>query len=225
MKYEGQENEKHLTGRANISLYQADCMEMLKQMPDNYYELAIVDPPYGIDVNMENLGRRKTEKRKYESKGWDKSAPLPDYFDELRRVSKNQIIWGSNHFIDSFPFMCNSSCWIVWNKMITGNVPFSKAELAWTSFKTSLNMVNIPVQSVGDKRIHPTQKPVKLYKWLLQNYAKEGDKILDTHLGSMSIALACWDLKFDLDGFELDGDYFKAGVARLEEHTSQGQLF
>jgi site-specific DNA-methyltransferase (adenine-specific) len=210
--------------RSTINLHLGDSLEAMKLMEDNAYDLAIVDPPYGIGVNMENLGRRKGEVKKYTAKDWDSSAPKKEYFEQLKRVSKNQIIWGANHFIENIP-NANSSCWIVWNKMMTGDVPFSKAEIALTSFNTSLNMVNISVQSVGDKRIHPTQKPVKLYEWLLTNYAKEGDKILDTHGGSMSIAIACHNLKFDLDLWELDEDYYNAGVKRFEQHKKQLQLF
>jgi len=203
-------------------------------MEDNAFELAIVDPPYGIGENGDrNASRGKLAVAKdYKSfAGGDISAPDPDYFDELKRVSKNQIIWGANHFIDNLPFNCSSPCWVIWDKE-TGASDFADAEMAWTSFKTAVRMFKFRWSGMlqGDMknkehRIHPTQKPVALYKWLLNNYAKEGDRILDTHLGSGSIALACWDLGFDLTGYELDEDYFKAASERLDKHTAQGQLF
>ena len=144
--------------------------------------------------------------------------------------SKNQIMWGANHYIDNLPFMCSSPCWLVWNKLNSGD--FADCELAWTSFKTAVRKFDFRWNGMlqGDMknkehRIHPTQKPVALYKWLLSNYAKEGDTILDTHLGSGSIAIACHDLKFDLTGYELDEDYYKAACERLKAHQAQGQLF
>jgi len=220
--------------RSNIEINHGDCMEALREMPDNAFELAIVDPPYGIGENGDrnaSRGKLATSKSYKAFAGGDVSAPAPDYFDELWRVSKNQIIWGANHFIDNLPFNCSSPCWVVWDKD-NGKTDFADAELAWTSFKTAVRIYKFQWQGMlqGDMknkehRIHPTQKPVALYKWLLQNYAKEGDRILDTHIGSGSIAIACWDAKFDLVGYELDEDYHKAATARLKEHQSQGQLF
>jgi len=205
-------------------------MEAMRKMPDNAYDLAIIDCPYGIKEGSEKIKSRHHSQKKYKVSDWDNSAPDEEYFNELFRVSKNQIIWGANHFISRIPI--DSSCWVVWDKD-TGNCDFADAELAWTSFKTAVRVFKFTwngfrqgyVNKEKQIRIHPTQKPVKLYEWLLTNYAKEGDKILDTHLGSMSIAIACHNLKFDLDGWELDEDYYKAGVERFEKHKRQLQLF
>jgi site-specific DNA-methyltransferase (adenine-specific) len=201
-------------------------------MDDNAYDLAIIDCPYGIgESGSTNHTRGKMAKSKnYKSfAGGDVQAPSIDYFNELIRVSKNQIIWGANHFISRIPF--DSSCWIVWDK-VNGETDFADCELAWTSFKTAVRKFEFRWQGMlqqdmknKETRIHPTQKPVKLYEWLLTNYAKEGDKILDTHGGSCSIALACHNLKFDLDLWELDEDYHAAGVKRFEQHKKQLQLF
>tara|TARA_R110001599_G_scaffold84737_3_gene228006 strand:+ start:533 stop:1183 length:651 start_codon:yes stop_codon:yes gene_type:complete len=206
-----------------ITLTNEDNMSLMARYPDNYFDLAIVDPPYGIAVNM-NMGVRKGEKRKHKSKGWDNEAPNKEYFKELFRVSKNQIIWGANNFIEN---LSSSSGWIYWDKKITGDVEFSSGELAYTSFNKSLKSVTIPIQQLylKEKRIHPTQKPVKLYEWLLMNYAKEGDKILDTHLGSGSIAIAAHNLKYELVGCELDTEYYQAAVKRLKNHVSQLTIF
>jgi len=205
----------------------------MARYPDNYFDLAIVDPPYGIGENgSTNKSRGKLAKAKnYKSfAGGDVSSPDLEYFSELKRVSKNVIIWGANHFIEKIPF-ANSSCWVVWDK-VNGATDFADSELAYTSFKTAVRNFRFQWQGMlqGDMknkeiRIHPTQKPVKLYEWLLMNYAKEGDKILDTHLGSGSIALACHNLKFDLTACELDEDYYKAATKRIEEHTKQLRIF
>ena len=165
----------------------------------------------------------------YGAKDWDSKAPNKQYFEELKRVSKKQIIWGANHFIENIP-NANSSCWIVWDKDNTGN--FADSELAYTSFKTAVrnfkwrwngmlqqNMKN------KQKRIHPTEKPIQLYEWLLMNYAKENDKILDTHLGSGSLAIACHNLGFELTACELDSEYYKSSIKRIKEHISQQRLF
>jgi site-specific DNA-methyltransferase (adenine-specific) len=216
--------------RSTINIHHGDCLEAMRKMPDNAYQLAIVDVPYGIGEGSEKIKSRHHSQNKYKVSDWDKSAPTQEYFTELMRVSKNQIIWGANHFISSIPF--DSSCWIVWDKD-TGECDFADAELAWTSFKTAVRMFKFTwngfrqgyIHSEKQIRIHPTEKPVKLYEWLLTNYAKEGDKILDTHGGSMSIALACHNLKFDLDLWELDPDYYAAGVKRFEQDKKQIQLF
>lgn len=209
-------------------------MEYMRGLPDKCFQLAIVDPPYGIGENgQRNVSRGKLAIAKdYKPfAGGDVSSPEPAYFDEIRRVSKNQIIWGCNHFIDSLPFNCSSPCWIVWDKD-NGESDFADCELAWTSFKTAVRRFKFTWHGMiqqdmknKEQRIHPTQKPVALYKWLLKNYAKEGDRILDTHLGSGSIAIACHDMKFDLVGCELDADYYKAACNRLKNHQAQGQLF
>ena len=205
-------------------------MELMARYPDKYFDLAIVDPPYGIDVTNQSQGKGGgvAKKIEYKKTDWDKYAPNNDYFEELIRVSKNQIIWGANHFISRIPF--DSSCWIVWDKD-NGETDFADCELAWTSFKTAVRMLKwkwagMLQQNMKNKeqRIHPTQKPVSLYKWLLKNYANEGDKILDTHLGSGSIAIACHDLGFDLTACELDTDYYNAAIKRLTDHQKQLKL-
>ena len=208
-----------------------DNMELMSRYEDNYFDLAIVDPPYGIGEDGGTNGTRaKIAKSKvYVSKGWDKEPPSVDYFNELKRVSKNQIIWGANHFIDRVPY--GSSCWVVWNKD-NGATDFADCELAYTSFKTAVRMFTWKWQGMLQQdmknkeiRIHPTQKPVKLYEWLLMNYAKEGDKILDTHLGSGSIAIACHNLEYDLTACELDKEYYNAAIKRLKQHQQQLTMF
>jgi site-specific DNA-methyltransferase (adenine-specific) len=205
-------------------LYNMDCMDLMAQFPDKYFELAIVDPPYGIGMDGGKIGNAKN----YTKKDWDISPPDEVYFRELVRVSKNQVIWGANHFISKIPF--DSSCWLVWDKDNTGN--FADCELAWTSFKTAVReftfLWNGMLQgNMKDKelRIHPTQKPVALYRWLLKNYAKQGDKILDTHVGSASSLIACHEMGFDFIGCELDKDYFDKATERLEAFRAQTTLF
>jgi site-specific DNA-methyltransferase (adenine-specific) len=220
---------------SKINLYNSDCLEAIRGMSDKAYELAIVDPPYGIGCDGQkfsqhtNKGASKGARKEHDFKGWD-IIPERKYFDELFRVSKNQIIWGANYFIH---FLRPSSCFIIWDKMqvFTG----ADFELAYTSFPTpckSFRMSRIEAYGLGgDSRypnrdkIHPTQKPIKLYQWLLKNYAKPGDTILDTHGGSMSIAIACDIMGYDLDLYEIDADYFEAGKKRLERHQAQGVLF
>jgi len=210
-----------------IELYNMDCMEAMKQMKDNEFDLAIVDPPYGIDVANMNLGKGGgvAKSSNHKKKNWDKNIPSKDYFNELKRVSKNQIIWGGNYF--DLP---KTKGWIIWKKMDIKN-DFNPLEMAWTS---NIKMgffdflwCGMWQQNMKNKetRVHPTQKPVKLYEWLLTNYAKEGDKILDTHLGSGSIAIACHNLKFDLTGYELDAEYYEAATKRLKQHQAQQRLF
>ena len=198
-----------------------DCMEGMKNTPDKYYDLAVVDPPYGININT-NMGRRRGDKKSNYHKfaGEDKSIPSKDYFDELFRVSKNQIIWGGNYMTE---YLKPSSCWILWDKLFSEDVTFAQYEMAWTSFGTSAKKFTKHPSQQG--RIHPTQKPVQLYKWLLQNYAKEGDTILDTHFGSLSIGIACHDMKFDLTAIELDKDYYEQAKERLINHQRQLTLF
>lgn len=204
-----------------------DCLVGMFGTPDKYYDLAIVDVNYGIGVNKMQLGNghRKVHRG---SLDWDSDSPKPVYFTELMRVSKNQIIWGANHFISKIPF--DSSCWIVWDKG-TGDNDFADCELAWTSFTSTVrkffkSWVGANAKERDDwDRIHPTQKPVALYKWLLKNYAKEGDKILDSHLGSGSSRIAAFDMGYEFYGYELDKDYFDASVKRFEQHKSQLKLF
>ena len=202
------------------NLYNMDCMEAMKEMPDNYFELAIVDPPYGLGDAVVNSGGR-FKKYKNKNGNWDNKPPNEKYFKELIRVSKNQIIWGGNYFIDKLK---PTKCFLIWDKERPQGVSFASSELAWTSFDRVVKTFYMRPQGQKD-RFHPTQKPIKLYKWLLANYAKEGDKILDTHVGSASSLIACHDLGFDYMGFELDKDYYKAAKERLEKHTAQMNLF
>jgi len=208
--------------RSTINLHLGDSLEAMRGMEDNAYELAIVDVPYGIGVNV-SMGRRKGDKKSSYHKfaGEDKEAPSADYFEQLFRVSKNQIVWGANHFISKMPI--DSSCWLMWDKGFSEDVTFAQFELAWTSFKTTCKKFD--KHPANPNRIHPTEKPVKLYEWLLTNYAKEGDKILDTHSGSLSIGIACAELGFDLDAYELDSDYFESAHKRLVQHASQLNAF
>ena len=212
-----------------IDLRHVDCMNYLAMCEDNSFELAIVDPPYGIgESGATNHTRGKLAKAKnYKSfAGDDQSAPNETYFRELERVSKNQIMWGANHYRAR-----ESSAWIVWDKL-NGENDFADAELAYTSFQTAVRVFRFRWAGMlqGDmknkeERIHPTQKPVKLYEWLLMNYAKEGDRIIDTHLGSGSIAIACHNLGFDLVGCELDEDYYNAACERFDKHKRQLRMF
>lgn len=205
-----------------------DCMAGMAEYPDKYFDLAIVDPPYGIgESGDKNHSRCKlaTSKNYKPFAGNDIEPPNKAYFKELFRVSKNQIIFGANHFIDLMPY--RSSCWVVWDKD-NGNNDFADCELAWTSFKTAVRKFEFRWHGMlqGDMknkehRIHSTQKPVALYKWLLTNYAKPGDLILDTHVGSASSLIACHDLGFDAVGFELDPDYYNESKDRLERHMRQ----
>lgn len=211
-----------------------DCMEAMKRYPDKWFELAVVDVPYGIGAGKYSRGGTKhgnsaAKCKVYGLKDWDNNAPEKEYFSELLRISKNQIIWGANHFISRIPF--DSSCWIVWDKE-NGNNGYADCELAWTSFESAVRKYTFKWHGMlqqdmknKESRIHPTQKPIALYKWLLTNYAKQGDKILDTHLGSGSSRIAAYDLGFDFTGFELDKDYFAAQEKRFQNHIAQGQLF
>lgn len=203
-------------------------MELMARYPDNHFDLAIVDPPYGINIVSEF--KKTTESSSSMMKGmngisggeWDNEIPSKEYFQELKRVSKNQIIWGGNYFLD---FLNATRCFVSWDKM-NGTNNMADFELAWTSFDKSCRRFSMHHFSTGyGKKIHPTQKPIKLYEWLLMNYAKEGDKILDTHLGSGSIAIACHNLGFDLTACELDTEYYNAAMKRLEQHQQQIRIF
>jgi len=197
-------------------IYNQDCMEAMKEMSDNQFDLAIVDPPYGIGY--ENGGQYFN---KMQGKNWDKAVPDKKYFSELFRVSKNQIIWGGNYF-----HLKPTRCVLAWTKTREiQNRTFSEWEMAWTSFQTVARYYNLKPFQRGGTRIHPTQKPAELYEWLLMNYAKEGDTILDTHLGSGSIAIACHNLGFELTGYEIDKEYFEAANKRIEQHKQQGRLW
>lgn len=195
--------------------YNMDCMEAMREMPDKAFELAIVDPPYGIGI--ETSG---THFKQFKTKGWDNSIPSEEYFKELFRVSQNQVIWGGNYF-SLMP--CRG--FIFWDK--TPMPPsFAAGEYAWTSFNCNAKKWNGKTgnETSVQFRIHPTQKPVALYQWLLKNYAKPGDKILDTHLGSGSSRIAAYNLGFDFVGYEIDPDYFKAQEERFKKHTAQTRL-
>lgn len=216
------ENHKGVMRSGKIALYNMDCMELLRQTPDKYYSLCVVDPPYGIDAANMQMGKGKDKQWK-KGKDWDLSVPTPEYFAELSRVSARQIIWGGNYF--DLPA---TGGWIFWDKERGKDVSFADGELAWTSF---LNVIKkAPIRFDGFigadiVRIHPTQKPVKLYQWLLSNYAKPGDRILDTHLGSASSAIAAHYAGFDFVGIELDPDYYQAAVRRFDLETRQEALF
>ncbi len=205
-----------------IELLNIDCMEYMRTLPDKAFDLAIVDPPYGIDAANMQMGKGK-DKQWCKGKQWDKQTPNGLYFDELKRVSERQIIWGGNYF--DLPI---TGGWIFWDKERGKDVSFADGELAWTNF---LNVIKkAPIRFDGFigadvVRIHPTQKPVKLYEWLLANYAKQGDKILDTHLGSGSSAIAAHYGGFDFVGCELDTDYFNAASKRFEQATAQMAMF
>jgi site-specific DNA-methyltransferase (adenine-specific) len=186
--------------------------------------LAIVDPPYGIDAANMTMGKGSAnDKGIHKPKNWDKDIPNKEYFNELKRISKNQIIWGGNYFLD---FLGNTRCCLIWDKL-DYNSDFASFELAWTSFNKNCKTFQRARSSEGDSigKIHPTQKPVKLYEWLLTNYAKQGDKILDTHLGSMSSVIACLNLGFKITGCELDSDYFDSGIERVKKSQQQQRLF
>ena len=217
-------NEMNITD--NIEITNEDNMLLMKRYPDNHFDLAIVDPPYGIGANKMTLGNGK--KKIYRGlSDWDNKTPEQEYFNELERVSKIRVIWGANNMTNYIPPI---SSWIYWDKG-TGLNDFSDGELAFCSKGGALRSVKISWVGANAKdglykeRIHPTQKPVKLYEWLLMNYATEGDKILDTHLGSGSIALACHNLGFDLTACELDKEYFDASIKRIKNHVAQIRMF
>ena len=222
---------KHLLPAVPSSeVYLEDCVKALKRFTDKHFDLAIVDPPYGINVaKTGKVGGNNAGKTKdYGAKEWDKQPPNDEYFRQLFRVSKNQIVWGANHFISKMPF--DSSCWLVWDKDNSGN--FADCELAWTSFDTAVRKFQwrwngMLQQNMKDKeeRIHPTQKPVALYDWILQNYAERGDLILDTHLGSGSSRIAADKGGFNFVGFEIDADYYEKSKKRFNDFKSQLRLF
>lgn len=218
-------------------VFNRDCMAAMREMPDKAFDLAIVDPPYGIQMDARGFNSRKPSERsrhtgvaQWTVNDWD-NEPMPiGYFVELRRVSRNCIIWGANHFIERIG-NANSSAWLVWYKNGQSQGPAAAdCELAWTTFQTGVRYFRYDWSgfgyiNAGEGKIHPTQKPVALYKWLLQNYAKPGQTILDTHLGSGSSRIAAYDLGFDFTGYELDTDYFNAQEERFQRHVAQGNLF
>ena len=199
-----------------LTITNEDNMSLMARYPDNYFDLAIVDPPYGIDINKSGrLGH-------YGGKGkkWDSNIPEETYFKELFRISKNQIIWGGNYF-----YLPPTRCFLIWDKQQPENVSFASCEFAWTSFNQSAKTFYKRPQNADIERIHPTQKPVALYKWILDKYAKPNDKILDTHLGSGSVAIACHDYGFELTACELDKEYYDKAIQRIKNHTNQQKLF
>lgn len=208
----------------DATLYLADCMDYLRTCADASFDLAIVDPPYGISIgeNKGGMGRRKGDKKAdYDMGDWDSTPPPIEYFNEIRRVSKNQIIWGANHFIDMIPY--RSPCWIVWDKLFSNDVSFAAVELAWTSLGSTAKKFSLsPLQ---DDRIHPTQKPVKLYEWLLATYVKPGQTVLDTHLGSGSHAIATNRVGIKLTACEVNAGYFAKACDRIRLDLQQVSLF
>jgi len=203
-----------------IEILNTDCMAYMATLPDKAFDLCIVDPPYGIGAAKE---KPHNGWKDWGIKEWDNQSPSIEYFNEVIRISNNQVIWGANHFISKMPF--DSSCWIIWDK---GQRDFSLAdgEMAWTSFSSAMRIFTYSRgKALQENKIHPTQKPVQLYKWLLKNYAKEGDRILDTHLGSGSSAIAAFDGGFDFVGCEIDADYYIAARQRFEYHRMQMKLF
>lgn len=213
-------------------LYNVDCMIGMKEFPNKFFDIAIVDPPYGIGENGTSNHTRSclAVSKDYESfYGGDTKPPNKEYFDELFRVSKNQIIFGANHFISMIPY--DSSCWIVWDKD-NGENDFADCELAWTSFKTAVRRYRFRWQgmlqgNMKDKeiRIHPTQKPISLYQWILNKYAKKGDKILDTHVGSASSLIACHRAGLEAWGFEIDEKYYQKAKERMKSEKNQVSIF
>ena len=206
-----------------MTITNEDNMQLMARYEDNHFDLAIVDPPYGIkrDGQEETFTKNRKHKRKHhKQKQWDTAKPNQNYFDELKRVSKNQIIWGANYFVKYLNE--GTMGWVFWFKG-QNDLTMSDGEIAYTSFQRATRQININRGFIAKNggSIHPTQKPVKLYEWLLMNYAKHGDKILDTHLGSGSIAIACHNLGYDLTACELDKEYYEASLKRLKQHTAQ----
>jgi len=209
-----------------ITITNEDNMELMSRYPDKYFDLAIVDPPYGINLANMNMGIGKTKKaskiknRKWKPKEWDIQIPKDNYFNELFRVSKNQIIWGGNYFNLG---ICNN--FIIWDKEVPQGLSFSDCEYAWTSFNGANKIFRYSAYLNKNQKFHPTQKPPQLYKWILNKYAYQDNKILDTHLGSGSIAIACYDYGFNLTACELDKEYFDLAMKRINNHILQQKLF
>jgi len=196
-------------------VYLADCMDIMRMMPDKSVDLCIVDPPYGIGISSNPV------RQLHEKKEWDSAIPKETYFNELKRISVNQIIWGGNYFLD---YLSATQNIIVWDKKQPQDFSLAMCEFAWCSIQKPAKMFRYSVLKEQGK-IHPTQKPVVLYKWLLKNYAKPGDKIFDSHVGSGSSRIACHDMGFDFEGCEIDKDYWEAQEARYNQHIMQGDLF
>ena len=209
-------------------VFNTDCLEYMRTLPDKAFQLAIADPPYGIGATTANFMRKGKQTGKslavsgttYTAKAWDKSAPDKEFFRELCRVSRHQILWGANHYIENLPKQ-NASCWIVWDKK-TGDNLYADCELAWTSFDSAVRKFDFMWKGMfqenmanKEERIHPTQKPVALYAWILKHYAKEGDRIFDPMMGSQSSRIAAYKMGFDYVGCELDKEYFDKGCERF----------
>jgi len=204
-----------------ITITNEDNMLLMARYPDNYFDLAIVDPPYGIGMGGGKIGNSKKDYKQFA--GEDNSIPQKEYFEELFRVSKNQIIWGANYMIE---YLYPTSCFLVWDKVQPQDFTMAMAEFAWTSFNSPAKICKKRIVGADEVRLHPTQKPIYLYKWILDLYAKESNfKILDTHLGSGSIAIACHDYKFELTACELDKEYFDKAMQRIQNHVAQQKLF
>lgn len=207
-------------------LYNEDCMEAMKLIPDKFFQLAITDPPYGIGIDGQKLNINKNPKhsrKEHAKKNWDKQIPGAEYFRELERISVNQIIWGGNYFVEHL--QQGHKGWIVWDKGQRG-LTMSDCELAYTSFDKPTRVVTINrAELQRDGTFHPTQKPVKLYEWVLQNYAQPGDRIIDTHAGSGSSLVACHRMRFDFLGFEIEKDYFLKADERIKEEQAQISIF
>ena len=213
-------------------LYLADCMDIMKDLPDKSIDLAIVDPPYGgvtkggyMANGFGTGGNGKADHPEYNLALWDQPAPGPEYFKELERVSVNRIVWGGNYFTDSLP---PSQCWVVWDKQKPDGVSYAECELAYTSFNRAAKMFRFTWNGMiqGDmanreKKIHPTQKPVRLYTWLLANFGEPGQLVLDTHVGSASSLIACESMGFRYIGCEIDPGYYSGAMERLEEYNAQ----
>jgi len=218
---------KHVLPAVPLSeVYLEDCVTALKRYNDNHFDLAIVDPPYGID--MANKINSVTGGIKHNAKDWDKYTPTQEYWDELFRVSKNQIVWGGNYFMSKIKR--DSPCWIFWDKN-NGDSLFADGEMAWTSFDSPVRLAKIhwcgsaAKHETGQNKIHPTQKPIKLYDWIMQKYAKPNDLILDTHLGSGSSRIAAYKDGFNFVGFEIDKEYYEKQEKRFNDFKSQLRLF
>lgn len=210
---EAQNPPLHKADVMRSAVFNEDCIAGMKRYPDKFFNLAIVDPPYGIGISSNPV------RQMHEKKVWDKAIPTEEYFSELFRVSKNQIIWGGNYFP-----LPPSQGFLIWDKKQPEDFSLAMCEFAWMSFQSPAKMWRKSVLVEKDK-IHPTQKPVQLYRWILSRYAKEGDLILDTHLGSGSSRIACEEMKFAFTGFEIDKDYYEAQEARFKNFTAQCRLW
>jgi site-specific DNA-methyltransferase (adenine-specific) len=203
--------------KTQIQLLNADCISEMKKFPDKYFDLAVVDPPYGISINA-NLGQAKGKRKRFKAATWDDQIPSEEYFSELFRVSKNQIIWGGNYFP-----LGPCKHFIFWDKLVAEGMTFADGEFAWTSFNKAPK--KFVLRSQQENRIHPTQKPIALYEWIFKNYSNPGEKIIDTHLGSGSSAIAAERFELEFFGTEIDPEYFQKTKNRFELSISQKRIF